>query len=849
MIKTHARDYLSMFSRGKPEWVKTLIREAIETNGSISNDRQSEIFDNLIRGVPLRDQRVQLSSEIQVAGPLLIESLTHVGGVSALRKNQIINFSPSVTVLYGLNGSGKSSYFKILNNISGGIYKEIKPNIYEDGEEKKRLNVSICYKVGDVTNQYEWQDSSTALPEFRGVKVFDSSYLNGLLQTKSPDETLVYPLGLHLFGYIAKILDSFTHKLNCLRDEEIKKLPRINTGAFTEPIKSKFDNCENISSLERTKITEKFSFSDDENIVLDQKESDLLQLKQNNPSDAIVLLTKKNAEISAFQAKVLSITTGLKRYGEVLRESLKAYANAKLVNDDARRRSEILTHLPKSSTQEWKSFITAGQNYSLKLEKEIPEKCPYCRQELKSSDAIKIVTAYADFLSDTSEKNLNDAIKSLENIRTQIERFDVTIELTDEIKNIMKNTDDVVVKLRQLSDYKASLKSAKTADEIPTLAINFSNEQIILTGKLEENKIRINALNASKAEKEQRAAELQKELTRLRERKSLSEQQAEIEKYFSVFDKKEIIENKKSETRTNQLTQLANQAQRELLTETLTKNFERELQALGRNDLRVQLEVVNGSKGKCSTQLKLAGNNPLKDILSEGEQKAVGLAMFFAEIQNEDFPIILDDPTTSLDHMIASKLARRLLSFKNQIIVFTHHQLFLNAFSNTHFGHFCDKYGRSTCGKSSKHVFVYEVGESINEKGVIDEYSNRNSKTYIDLIKNEIQQITTNNLKDVPKNIRKCIECLIDEKILKNQLLRKYSHGEGIAWEKLKEISTSNASVVAKLKEIHGRVSGGELHLTREAEENSPTPRELQDFLESLMSIEQGTFLTTEEKR
>ena len=176
--KVHAKDYLSEWSNNKPEWLKILIKEAIDTNGDISEKRRDEIFAGLLNNTPLQEQTVPSSSVQQTSQKILFDSLTHISGVNALSENQIIRFSPDVTVLYGLNGSGKSGYFRILNNISGGVYKEIKPNIYAKEEERKSLNVSVKYKLGNTSKEQSWTDANTTIPELNGVKVFDSSYLN-----------------------------------------------------------------------------------------------------------------------------------------------------------------------------------------------------------------------------------------------------------------------------------------------------------------------------------------------------------------------------------------------------------------------------------------------------------------------------------------------------------------------------------------------------------------------------------------------------------------------------------------------------------------------------------------------
>ena len=405
--KNHAKDYLSEFANNKPEWLKALIKDAIETNGSIEELRINEIFDNLLNGTPLQVQTYNLSSAQQSSQKLLFESLTHISGVNALCENQTIKFSPDVTVLYGLNGSGKSGYFRILNNISGGVHKEIKPNIYSSEGLMKDINVSIKYELGNSHKQYSWTDSHATHSDFYGVKVFDSSYLNGLLQTKNPDETIIFPLGLHLFGYIARILDTYTAKINEQIELTKASLPVIQTEELSDSIRGKFVNRENFSVNERNVLIEKNTFSDTENDLLIEKENELKQLQQNNVQDTINLRTKQNKELSTFADRLNSVIRDLKAYGEELANALTAFESAKNKNELARQRSEVLKRLPKSDTQEWKSFILAGHNYSALCDQEKPKRCPYCHQELKTDEAISIIDAYADFLSDTSEKELN----------------------------------------------------------------------------------------------------------------------------------------------------------------------------------------------------------------------------------------------------------------------------------------------------------------------------------------------------------------------------------------------------------------------------------------------------------
>ena len=81
--------------------------------------------------------------------------------------------------------------------------------------------------------------------------------------------------------------------------------------------------------------------------------------------------------------------------------------------------------------------------------------------------------------------------------------------------------------------------------------------------------------------------------------------------------------------------------------------------------------------------LQGAGAVKNNQILSEGEQRALALACFLAEIGGDDarHGIIVDDPVSSLDHPRIRKVARRLVAESKkgrQVIIFTHNLVFFN---------------------------------------------------------------------------------------------------------------------------------------------------------------------------
>ena len=595
--KNHAKDYLSEFANNKPEWLKALIKDAIETNGSIEELRINEIFDNLLNGTPLQVQTHNLSSARQSSQKLLFESLTHISGVNALCENQTIKFSPDVTVLYGLNGSGKSGYFRILNEVCGGNQKkEILCNIYALEADRKAISVQINYLQGGNRKVLNWDNSSRAFLDFNGVKVFDSSYLNGLLVSRTPDEAIVYPLGLHLFSYIAQIMDSFSEKLNQLAMKERGNLPVINTENLSNDFKISFSQKQDIDIAKRNEIKGKYSFSEADDKSLLDKQSSLTNLQQTNYEDKINLLTQNNKTYSEFTEKISNTVKNLWSYSQSLESAFCAFKSAKERNEKALLQSQILKSLPQSNTEEWKNFIKAGKEYSSKLKDEGSKKCPYCHQDIVSEDALKIIEAYATFLNDTSAGELDAATKNLAKVRNTIIGYDVDIQVTDSIKSIVNDFKALEAKLTALNDYKQSLLSAKGADDIKNFNVDFSVEQKIIQDAISKNSEELKSLNASRTNKEEAIATLQKEIVTLKEKESISKQKNAIENYFNTQDKIKAIENKRNSFNTKGLTTKSNQAQNELLTSALERRLREELDKLGRKDLKVQLKVSNGSK-------------------------------------------------------------------------------------------------------------------------------------------------------------------------------------------------------------------------------------------------------------
>jgi energy-coupling factor transporter ATP-binding protein EcfA2 len=846
-MKTNAKEYLKEFATSQPDWLKALIYEVIETNGNISDDKKKEIFDSLKDGIALEINEPNISvndSDKQI----YLKSLEHIQGVNALKQNQTIKFHHHITILYGLNGAGKSSYFKVLNEIVGGNQKkEILSNIYLDTPQT--IDVNILFKENTGQSQtINWNGSSRSLDSLNKCKVFDSSYLNGLLETRKADSTLIQPLGLNLFSYLVVMIDEFKTKLKSEADRRRLEKPTIELKFLSDEIKASFETHQ-IDNARKKKIEGQFSFSDENLKELENTDKKLQDLKQINIQDKIKLKNSDKTDVDSIKNHIEDTHKKLSDFYTDTQTQLDLLAKNKTANELARKQFEILSTIPNSDNPEWKAFITSGEKYKSNVD-DSDKVCIYCRQPLQDENATKLISAYGEFLKDESEKKLNNSLKQIKDLTNKVEALSTDLEIKENIKDIFKEYTFTTIEKTLLevvdttiTDFSLKkeeiLKKIKEPDvDLKVELLDIANITERLNSISESIQAEINTFSEEDSQKTTKIENLSKSVKQLQENESISHQKEDIEKWFKINKAENNLRSKSTKINTAKTTTLSKTAHNELLTETLKQNFTDELSFLGYKNLNLKIENASGGKGTSSTKLTLSKNNDIKAILSEGEQKAVALALFIAEakIQKSKNPIILDDPVNSLDHKIAGKFAQRLLKLENQVILFNHNRLFLDAFETSKENHIC-KTIDTDCNKSKgKHIRVYQVNsEGQNLKGVLVSYKSNKANNHISEAKKLLEKSPFEDELKVASLLRKSVECVIDEVIFNNQLPTKYSNKNSrIAWAELKKLNNDN-NIIDKLETIHGRVSGGEMHNGTENEEN---PIEVSEFNGMISGIE-----------
>jgi hypothetical protein len=169
--------------KDKPIWWQHSIRLSLQ-NGDLSQDDLAEVHSIALHEYKIAEDYElwkATSTPLDISGytaeldEVKLASLSNVVNVGALAEGQKLKLSPSgLTVIYGDNGAGKSSYARILKHacLTRGGQPKILGNAFEVSLESSAAELSII-KSGRV-HEKSWGLSAAPDSDLRSIRVFDT---------------------------------------------------------------------------------------------------------------------------------------------------------------------------------------------------------------------------------------------------------------------------------------------------------------------------------------------------------------------------------------------------------------------------------------------------------------------------------------------------------------------------------------------------------------------------------------------------------------------------------------------------------------------------------------------------
>jgi len=692
--KTKASDYLQEFAnQSNEEWLRFLISKVFVLRTVPNEETLDEIYQKFLVEHKLKNSdakeektvtRIALLHKDAKAKSFILKELQHEEGVNALERGVTIPFHQKLTVVYGKNGSGKSGFVRILKRLAGSrTQEEVWQNIH-DFKTQNRCKAKVSYTSagGDVIHQ--WNGESKTAP-FDQMAVFDGRcipiYLNKSLSFS------YQPYGFELFQAISIALQGLQERLNADIQSAASKKPRIDDIFNEETSIGKFV----IGITPTTKVEDlnKLPIWDSKtqkNLAERIKERKGLQ----NLDQQSELLRTRHQKLKALEDALIEAQSDLSAQG------IGAYLGItkkfhQLKKKQTAKKGKTLEDydITEMESDEWEKFIDAGEDYIRIAEHDnYPndgDQCVYCQQKL-SKGAQKLIQLYRELFQEEEtsdiedvEAKLNEALEGLRST-SYAENFPYS---KDEYKKLLqKRTVEAAFATlkeadslsRKLAQTLASKKPQKKPSPLRASGVITSMRKV--RTKAAED---IKSLEETQRNLYKKSQELERIIDELEDIQKFSKRRSEIEKYVSIERwVAKALSVLGSKLNTKPITDLGKRAWRELVSDSFKARFHQEATDLEAPSVNLDFRGEYGSQMRAKNVEGLEGS--IDQFLSEGEQKAVALADFFAELsmQNEHAPVIFDDPATSFDHDRKERIAKRIAkeSETRQIIVFTHDLMF-----------------------------------------------------------------------------------------------------------------------------------------------------------------------------
>lgn len=605
-------------------------------------------------------------------------SISNIKGVGALAPCSALTFGNGLTVVYGENGCGKSSYVRILKALENPINSDaVIGNVFEERNAPPEATITFL-EDGDEKSVL-WNKS---LKKKFPIQIYDTIEADRFVNKEN--EVIYEPKVLATITRMVRIYDQLSECYDAVSCEIANKLVQIPHEVHGHTIIQEFNGLSNMREVEA--FAKKIIWNDDfENELVAISTG----LKESDPSKAAKAKIAQRELLRAHGYEILKLLQlvddeGCKNFLDKRKKQIETKNAADYLVSKSRDASSI----EGFGSDTWKLMWMRAIEYIREVEGScdipvtISGQCALCQQELDDQANIRI-QAFKSFCESKAITKAENAFKDFEIIVRRLQDdIENKIDIS-EFNTIMQSalipekTIETVIALYQSILDRCDWLLSYDDELLAEIPVVFTEEDIkeIFKGIVDKLNMEIKVLQEMALNKENQV-------------KRLNALIATRWVYNNLPNKIHLVKIKTicSKCKTNALTSLKNDLSKLLITNTYISRFQEEMNLLdSRKQIKVELVATSPRKGKSYHHVSLkgacsAGKHKNGEILSEGEFRVVSLASFLADLSSwhRNMPFIFDDPITSLDHKYEASVASRLISLsrERQVIVFTHRLAF-----------------------------------------------------------------------------------------------------------------------------------------------------------------------------
>ena len=703
-----AIDSIIEWASKQPDWQQDALRRVALSTELVDADA-SAIMANLkqANGLPAEGQLVSkplkkyhLQPDARKAPLARLCSIDDVKNANRLASGQTLRFAQDgITLIYGHNGSGKSGYCRILKKFCRAIVKDrIYPNVFAPGNPPP-AEARIRYKVAGATNvsQTTWRDGADGPADISHLSVFDSH--NARLYVDARNRIDYLPFEIELLTRFGQLLTKLQEDLFA----EIRVVDqRLNVGLPTgytpgTPISSLVNRLTSKSPLGELPTVQEIDL---QGTWTDNNDKDLAMLQSSIGKDPKALADRCRRARDVVSHLIEELTRARDTLSQAKAKELEqAVSRARATAEVASLAATSLFKaepLPHTGSDAWQLMFQHAKEYSKLAYPEIEppatregDLCVLCQQPL-AEEAAERLRRFENFVVGKARKDAEKAVAIRGQQSAAIEELRVRSSL--EVKSLLgeyAGMSDTRAKISAAVEKfikaahqrrKKLLAAVESGNTSGIAELDASVIENLRADKkaLEAEAVAFDGAAGDDADREKR----KNKLASLLDKKLLSENRDTIRARRNDLELRARLEDCVGATKTNAVSYQVSALRRQLVTEDLNHRIRAEINLLDLGHIPLLINDTS-RKGESRFAVTLDAQRKVasRDVLSEGEQRALGLACFLADVNGQPVKhgIIVDDPVSSLDHVRIRRVATRLVAEAaagRQVIVFTHNLLF-----------------------------------------------------------------------------------------------------------------------------------------------------------------------------
>jgi hypothetical protein len=617
-----------------------------------------------------------------------LESLSNVLNVNQLAKEQVLQFGPKLTLIYGENASGKSGYVRILKSAFDSKSREtILPNAYTDDEPQKAEAI-FTFTSDTKLEPHPWADGAVPHGPFKDFACFDRKAASMYLEEENrlAFKPAVCDALAKLAGLTDMVRDNLTKTANKLEEEA----SRSNTPPGTSALANEIAGISASTSIED--LLFRLVFTQEDASELSALEAEFREITSSSGDEIIAKYeTKGDILVQIYQEVKERERISDPSFYLSLQSLVEQLEGLRQDTESNKKVLDGIQMLGIGGVR-WKALIKAAKNFSdneAYLGQNFPVgppdgKCVLCLQPLNADAFLRLKTFV--------EVALGVAAAQQENIESELFGSMTTLKKAAEpvpahIASLLATTvQEINRQLRAnidacFSDHQALAASIQRNVDDRQWATSLTLCASILRPllrQISEVKSRIEKEKANPID-DVRREKVRGAIDNLKARSWGADNSEPLRKVHGDHQRANRIKEYCKILNTRTITIASKEIEKNLVTDAFEEQLNSELKTFRTSLCRLGASLATRpEKGEIYVSLKVTKEKPLRpeQIFSEGERTALALAVFFADVlcTPNNAGIIFDDPVDSLDHKISKVVAKRLVdeSKARQVIVFTH---------------------------------------------------------------------------------------------------------------------------------------------------------------------------------